>query len=171
MRRRNSTTLGKGTLDWRPGAEHGQRFEQTHHGRRVDRRARFAQSDGMESQLNDGLIGMAIAQSRRPTFFESLITQRKLAASLFSVHICTRCARTTGPVTWLPVVFRVSNATRPGWQSFDETYKCKVLAGDAPGLGSDTGPSARTACGPMALVHPAKLTDRSKLRPRAEALY
>ena len=167
MRRRNSTTLGEGTLDWRPGAEYGQRFEQTHHGRRVDRRARSAQSDGMESQLNDGLIGMAIAQSRRPTFFR----ESHRTAQARSAVLLPRCARTTGPVTWLPVVFRVSNATRPGWQSFDETYKCKVLAGDAPGLGSDTEPSARTACGPMALVHPAKLTDRSKLRPRAEALY
>ena len=90
MRRRNSTTLGKGTLDWRPGAEHGQRFEQTHHGRRVDRRARSAQSDGMESQLNDGLIGMAIAQSRRPTFFESLVAQRKLAAPFFSLGVLAR---------------------------------------------------------------------------------
>ena len=44
----------------------------------------------MDRQPNDGLIGMAfgtIAQSRRSTFFESLIAQRKLAAPLFSVHL------------------------------------------------------------------------------------
>ena len=40
--------------------------------------------------LVHGLIRMAfgtIAQSRRPTFFESLIAQRKLPAPLFSVHL------------------------------------------------------------------------------------
>lgn len=49
-----------------------------------------ARSDGMERLPNDGLIGMAfgtIAQSRRSTFFESLIAQRKLPAPLFSVHL------------------------------------------------------------------------------------
>jgi len=61
-----------------------------------------------------------IAQSRRATFFESLIAQRKIPAPLFSVHlsrhdqsgsssVCFGCVdsnRTTGPVTWLPVVSR-----------------------------------------------------------------
>ncbi|KAH8994700.1 acid protease [Lactarius hatsudake] len=81
-----------------------------------------ARSDEMDKQPNDGLIGMAfgtIAQSRRATFFESLIAQRKLAAPLFSVHLsrheesgssvcfgCVDSSRTTGPVTWLPVVSR-----------------------------------------------------------------
>ncbi|KAI9457083.1 acid protease [Lactarius psammicola] len=81
-----------------------------------------ARSDDMDRQPNDGLIGMAfgtIAQSRRPTFFESLIAQRKLAAPLFSVHLsrheesgssvcfgCVDSSRATGPVTWLPVVSR-----------------------------------------------------------------
>ncbi|KAH9036753.1 acid protease [Lactarius deliciosus] len=81
-----------------------------------------ARSDDMDKQPNDGLIGMAfgtIAQSRRATFFESLIAQRKLAAPLFSVHLsrheesgssvcfgCVDSSRTTGPVTWLPVVSR-----------------------------------------------------------------
>ena len=49
-----------------------------------------ARSDEMDKQPNDGLIGLAfgtIAQSRRPTFFESLIAQRKLPAPLFSVHL------------------------------------------------------------------------------------
>jgi hypothetical protein len=49
-----------------------------------------ARSDGMEKQPNEGLIGMAfgtIAQSRRSTFFESLIAQRKVPAPLFSVHL------------------------------------------------------------------------------------
>ena len=49
-----------------------------------------ARSDGMENQPNEGLIGMAfgsIAQSRSPTFFESLIAQRKVPAPLFSVHL------------------------------------------------------------------------------------
>lgn len=81
-----------------------------------------ARSDGMEKQPNEGLIGMAfgtIAQSRRSTFFESLIAQRKVPAPLFSVHLsrhqesgssvcigCVDSSRTTGPVTWLPVVSR-----------------------------------------------------------------
>ncbi|KAI9510934.1 acid protease [Russula earlei] len=72
------------------------------------------------SQPNDGLIGMAfgtIAQSHQPTFFESLIKERKLAAPFFSVHlsrhekrgssVCFGCINsnfTTGPVTWLRVV-------------------------------------------------------------------
>ncbi|KAH9033129.1 acid protease [Lactarius hengduanensis] len=81
-----------------------------------------ARSDDMDTRPNDGLIGMAfgtIAQSRRATFFESLIARRKLAAPLFSVHLsrheesgssvcfgCVDSSRTTGPVTWLPVVSR-----------------------------------------------------------------
>jgi len=81
-----------------------------------------ARSDNMDKQPNDGLIGMAfgtIAQSRRPTFFESLIAQRKLPAPLFSVHLsrheesgssvcfgCVDSSRTTGSVIWLPVVSR-----------------------------------------------------------------
>ncbi len=49
-----------------------------------------ARLDDMDKQPSDGLIGMAfgtIAQSRRPTFFESLIAQRKLPAPLFSMHL------------------------------------------------------------------------------------
>ncbi|KAI9442642.1 aspartic peptidase domain-containing protein [Lactarius indigo] len=77
-----------------------------------------ARSDEMDKQPNDGLTWHG---SHRATFFESLIAQRKLAAPLFSVHLsrheesgssvcfgCVDSSRTTGPVTWLPVVSRVS---------------------------------------------------------------
>ncbi|KAI0259259.1 aspartic peptidase domain-containing protein [Gloeopeniophorella convolvens] len=79
-----------------------------------------AQTDDFAHQPNDGLIGMAfgtIAQTRRPPFFENLIRARALAAPIFSVHlarheetgsaVCIGCvdySKTTGPVTWLPVV-------------------------------------------------------------------
>ncbi|KAL0956283.1 hypothetical protein HGRIS_002441 [Hohenbuehelia grisea] len=69
---------------------------------------------------NDGLIGMAfgsIARSGKPTFFENLMDQKKLSAPLFSVHlarnqatgseVCFGCydqAKTTGPVSWVPVI-------------------------------------------------------------------
>ena len=72
---------------------------------------------------NDGLIGLAfgtIAQSGKPTFFESLIKNNKLQAPMFSVHlsrhqesgssVCFGCFDTTktlGPVEWVPILNQV----------------------------------------------------------------
>jgi Eukaryotic aspartyl protease len=47
-------------------------------------------SDDFSGFPNDGILGMAfstIATSKQPTFFETLIADRKLAAPLFSVHL------------------------------------------------------------------------------------
>lgn len=47
-------------------------------------------SDDFNDSPNDGLIGLAfgtIAQSKKPTFFENLIENKKVAAPLFSVHL------------------------------------------------------------------------------------
>ena len=49
-----------------------------------------SESSDFNEYPNDGLLGMAfgtIAQSKKPTFFENLIHQRKLAAPSFSVHL------------------------------------------------------------------------------------
>ena len=72
-----------------------------------------ARSEDMEKQPNDGLIGMAfgtIAQSRRPTFFESLIAQRKLPAPLFSVHL-SRHEESGSSVCFLSVLLVVASRT------------------------------------------------------------
>src|SRR6202050_4542496 len=48
------------------------------------------ESDDFNDAPNDGLIGLAfgtIAQSKKPTFFENLIKEKKVAAPLFSVHL------------------------------------------------------------------------------------
>ncbi|KAF7980778.1 hypothetical protein HWV62_36837 [Athelia sp. TMB] len=77
------------------------------------------ESDDFNDSPNDGLIGMAfgtIASSKKPTFFENLIAQKKVAAPLFSVHLtrnqvtgsevcfgCYDATKATGPVSWVPV--------------------------------------------------------------------
>ncbi|KZP11615.1 acid protease [Athelia psychrophila] len=89
------------------------------------------ESDDFNDSPNDGLIGMAfgtIAQSKKPTFFENLIEQKKVAAPLFSIHLtrnqaggsearldsrpfttfrvcfgCYDATKATGPVSWIPV--------------------------------------------------------------------
>jgi hypothetical protein len=80
-------------------------------------------SEDFNAYPNSGLLGLAfgtIAQSRKPTFFERLIREKKLAAPLFSVHlarnpvsgseVCFGCfdpSKTRGPPTWVPVVSKV----------------------------------------------------------------
>ncbi|KAH7919356.1 acid protease [Leucogyrophana mollusca] len=79
-------------------------------------------SDDFNDTPSDGLIGLAfgsIASSRHPTFFETLMTQRRVAAPLFSIflarkeahgsEICFGCydvTKTIGPITWVPVKSR-----------------------------------------------------------------
>ncbi|OCH88252.1 acid protease [Obba rivulosa] len=79
-------------------------------------------SEEFASEPNSGLLGLAfgsIARSHSSTFFENLMEQKKVALSVFSVHlqrhqetgseVCFGCYDTTkaiGPVTWNPVVSR-----------------------------------------------------------------
>ncbi|PCH36162.1 acid protease [Wolfiporia cocos MD-104 SS10] len=86
-----------------------------------------SESDDFYDQPSDGLLGLAfgtIAQSKRPTLFESLMLSKQVTAAAFSVHlergheegsaICIGCYDTTkaiGPVTWNPVISRVSTYT------------------------------------------------------------
>jgi hypothetical protein len=49
-----------------------------------------SESSDFTDYPNDGLLGMAfgtIAQSKKPTFFENLMQEKKLVAPLFSVHL------------------------------------------------------------------------------------
>lgn len=82
-----------------------------------------AESKDFRALPGNGLIGMAfgsIAASKVPTFFENLLSEHKLSAAIFSVHLargqedgsemCVGCydlTKTTGPVRWLPLVSRV----------------------------------------------------------------
>ncbi|KAJ6609854.1 aspartic peptidase domain-containing protein [Mycena sp. CBHHK59/15] len=77
-------------------------------------------SDEFNDLPNDGLFGMAfgtIAQSGKPTFFETLIKRNMLPAPMFSVHlarnqvkgseVCFGCfdeLKAIGPIEWVPVV-------------------------------------------------------------------
>ncbi|KAI0355595.1 acid protease [Trametes cingulata] len=79
-------------------------------------------SDDLDEEPNSGLLGLAfgsIAQSGKPTFFENLLAEKKLAASVFSVHLtrgkergsevcfgCYDATKAMGPVTWNPVISR-----------------------------------------------------------------
>ena len=48
-----------------------------------------SESDEFNGYPNSGLLGIAfgtIAQSKRPTFFENLMSEKRVAAPLFSVH-------------------------------------------------------------------------------------
>lgn len=48
------------------------------------------ESDDFQDYPNNGLLGLAfgsIASSGKPTFFENLMSERQLAAPLFSVHL------------------------------------------------------------------------------------
>ncbi|OSD06750.1 acid protease [Trametes coccinea BRFM310] len=79
-------------------------------------------SDDFDEEPSDGLLGLAfgsIAQSGAPTWFENLLEEKKLAASVFSVHltrgkakgseVCFGCfdpTKTMGPVMWNPVISR-----------------------------------------------------------------
>ena len=81
-------------------------------------------SDDFKGTPSSGLIGMAfssIATSGKPTFFENLLAQKRLAQSVFSVHLtrtretgsqvcfgCYDATKAMGPVRWVPVVSRVS---------------------------------------------------------------
>ena len=82
------------------------------------------ESSDLNDEPNSGLLGMAfgsIAQSGKPTFFENLLAQKRLAQSVFSVHLtrtretgsqvcfgCYDATKAMGPVRWVPVVSRVS---------------------------------------------------------------
>ncbi|KAJ7096384.1 aspartic peptidase domain-containing protein [Mycena epipterygia] len=77
-------------------------------------------SDDFNGLPNDGLLGMgfgALAQSGKPTFFETLINKGMLPAPMFSVHLsrneesgsdmclgCLENLKTLGPVEWVPVL-------------------------------------------------------------------
>ncbi|KAJ6586859.1 aspartic peptidase domain-containing protein [Mycena vulgaris] len=77
-------------------------------------------SDDFNGLPNDGLLGLAfgtIAQSGKPTFFETLIERGMLPAPMFSVHlsrnqekgsdVCFGCfddLKTLGPVEWVSVL-------------------------------------------------------------------
>ncbi|KAH9892463.1 acid protease [Cubamyces lactineus] len=79
-------------------------------------------SEDLNQEPNSGLLGLAfgsIAQSGKPTFFENLLAEKKLSASIFSVHltrlrergseVCFGCfdpTRAVGPVVWNPVISR-----------------------------------------------------------------
>ncbi|KAI0374156.1 acid protease [Pilatotrama ljubarskyi] len=79
-------------------------------------------SDDLDEEPNSGLLGLAfgsIAQSGKSTFFENLLAEKKLAASVFSVHLtrgkergsevcfgCFDATKTMGPVIWNPVISR-----------------------------------------------------------------
>ncbi|KZT66403.1 acid protease [Daedalea quercina L-15889] len=81
-----------------------------------------SESEDFYDEPSDGLLGLAfgsIAQSKRPTFFENLMTSKQLASGAFAVHlqrgqvdgseVCFGCFDTTkavGPITWSPVVSR-----------------------------------------------------------------
>ncbi|KAJ7703261.1 aspartic peptidase domain-containing protein [Mycena rosella] len=77
-------------------------------------------SEDFNGLPTDGLLGMAfgtIAQSGKPTFFETLIERNMLPAPMFSVHlsrnqesgsdVCFGCVdnlKKLGPVEWIPVL-------------------------------------------------------------------
>ncbi|KAJ3499805.1 hypothetical protein NLJ89_g10055 [Agrocybe chaxingu] len=77
-------------------------------------------SDDFNGYPNSGLLGLAfstIAASKQPTFFENLIRNKQLAAPIFSVYlarneesgseVCFGCSdsdKTSGPVSWVPVI-------------------------------------------------------------------
>ncbi|KAJ7287595.1 aspartic peptidase domain-containing protein [Mycena rebaudengoi] len=76
-------------------------------------------SEDFNGLPNDGLLGLAfgsIAQSKKPTFFESLIERNMIPAPMFSVHLsrhasgselCFGCfdnLKVTGPTQWVPLV-------------------------------------------------------------------
>ncbi|KAI8972245.1 aspartic peptidase domain-containing protein [Trametes punicea] len=79
-------------------------------------------SDDFDEEPSSGLLGLAfgsIAESGKPTFFENLLAEKKLAASVFSVHltrgkpkgseVCFGCydpTKAIGPVIWNPVISR-----------------------------------------------------------------
>ncbi|KAF9484443.1 acid protease [Pholiota conissans] len=79
-----------------------------------------SESDDFNGYPNSGLLGLAfssISASNKPTFFESLIREKQLAAPIFSVHmtrgqetgseVCFGCVnheKTTGPISWVPVI-------------------------------------------------------------------
>ncbi|KAI0329693.1 acid protease [Cubamyces sp. BRFM 1775] len=79
-------------------------------------------SEDLNQEPNSGLLGLAfgsIAQSGKPTLFENLLAQKKLSASIFSVHltrlsqrgseVCFGCfdpTKAVGPVVWNPVISR-----------------------------------------------------------------
>ncbi|KII92250.1 hypothetical protein PLICRDRAFT_154633 [Plicaturopsis crispa FD-325 SS-3] len=80
-------------------------------------------SSDFNDSPNDGLIGMAfgaIATSKKPTFFENLMSAKLVNAPLFSVHltrgqktgseVCFGCydtTKTTGTIAWVPVKSKV----------------------------------------------------------------
>ncbi|KAJ7132811.1 aspartic peptidase domain-containing protein [Mycena crocata] len=77
-------------------------------------------SDDFNGMPNDGLIGMAfgtIAQSGKPTYFETLIERDMIPSPLFSVYLsrkqeigsslclgCIDSLKTLGPPEWIPVL-------------------------------------------------------------------
>lgn len=81
------------------------------------------ESEDFHDSPNDGLIGMAfgsIASSGKPTFFENLMTERQLAAPIFSVYLtrnqakgsevcfgCMDSKKYNGPTRWIPVNSKV----------------------------------------------------------------
>lgn len=101
-------------------------------------------SDDFNEQPTNGIVGLAfgtIAVTKQPTFFENLLSQRKLVDSIFSMHLtrqdpdgsevclrrisdgrrvltllqlcfgCYDSTKATGSISWHPVVSRVSNAS------------------------------------------------------------
>ena len=84
-------------------------------------------SDDFNEYPSSGLIGLAfgtIAQSQKPTFFERLIQDKKVAAPLFSVHltrnqetgseVCFGCIdpnKAKGTIIWVPVKSKVCHST------------------------------------------------------------
>ncbi|KAI0786690.1 aspartic peptidase domain-containing protein [Abortiporus biennis] len=79
-----------------------------------------AESEQFTQEPNSGIMGLAfstIAFSKKPTFFENLLSSGQLQEPIFSVHlargaqdgsqVCFGCydkKKTTGPVNWLSVV-------------------------------------------------------------------
>ncbi|TDL26248.1 acid protease [Rickenella mellea] len=78
-----------------------------------------SESQDFQDYPNSGLLGLAfgtIASSKKPTFFENLLAERRIAAPFFSVHLtrnqekgsevcfgCYDASKAMGPVTWIPV--------------------------------------------------------------------
>lgn len=114
------------------------------------------ESSDLNDEPNSGLLGMAfgsIAETGRPTFFENLLAGKKLAQSIFSVHLtrtretgsqvcfgCYDATKAVGPVRWNPVISRVSGR-RLLWRR-----KVVGVGGSPFVLGRRIGRSRWTAC-------------------------